>query len=138
MPNYPTQMSDVIDDFVALADEYGDVAVVNTWAVSPNPSIMISDEAVAGTKMYSSDGTHLTVPGYYWFSSTIWTLIESQFDRKPDWPFKRRVNFFDFAILANSWRQNNPLVDLTPAPAGDGIIDIMDLAVLCDNWLTEK
>jgi hypothetical protein len=48
------------------------------------------------------------------------------------------VDFFDFAIPANSWLQNNPLVDITPAPAGDGIVDIKDLAVLCDNWLAGK
>jgi hypothetical protein len=48
------------------------------------------------------------------------------------------VDFFDFAILANSWMQNNPLLDIAPAPAGDGIVDIKDLAVLCDNWLAGK
>jgi hypothetical protein len=48
------------------------------------------------------------------------------------------VDFFDFAVLAGCWRQNNPLADIAPAPAGDGIVDIKDLAVLCDNWLAGK
>jgi hypothetical protein len=48
------------------------------------------------------------------------------------------VDFFDFAILAGYWHQNNPLADIAPAPAGDGIVDIKDLAVLCDNWLAGK
>jgi hypothetical protein len=48
------------------------------------------------------------------------------------------VEFLDFAILANSWFQNDPLRDITPPPAGDGIVDIKDLAVLCDNWLAGK
>jgi hypothetical protein len=48
------------------------------------------------------------------------------------------ADFIDFAILADSWKRNNPLVDIAPAPAGDGIVDIKDLAVLCDNWLAGK
>jgi hypothetical protein len=48
------------------------------------------------------------------------------------------VDFFDFAVLADSWLQNDPLRDIAPPPAGDGIVDIKDLAVLCDNWLAGK
>jgi hypothetical protein len=48
------------------------------------------------------------------------------------------VDFSDFALLASSWLQSNPSVDIAPPPAGDGIIDIKDLAVLCDNWLAGK
>ena len=48
------------------------------------------------------------------------------------------IDFFDFAILANSWLQNDPLRDIAPPPAGDDIVDIYDLAVLCDNWLAGK
>ena len=45
------------------------------------------------------------------------------------------VDFIDFAVLADSWRQNNPLADIAPLPARDGIVDMQDLDVLCDNWL---
>jgi hypothetical protein len=48
------------------------------------------------------------------------------------------VDFSDFAILGNSWLQNNPSVDIAPPPEGDSIIDIKDLVVLCDNWLAGK
>jgi FG-GAP repeat len=48
------------------------------------------------------------------------------------------VDFNDFAILADSWGQNNPLIDIAPAPAGDGIVDMKDFDVLCDNWLAGK
>ncbi|MGA2094263.1 MAG: hypothetical protein ABSH16_12800 [Sedimentisphaerales bacterium] len=48
------------------------------------------------------------------------------------------VDFSDFALLASSWLQSNPSVDIAPPPAGDGIVDIKDLAVLCDNWLAGK
>jgi hypothetical protein len=48
------------------------------------------------------------------------------------------VDFIDFAVLADSWRQNNPLMDIVPTPAGDGIVDMKDLDILCDNWLAGK
>ena len=44
----------------------------------------------------------------------------------------------DFAILANYWLQSNPLVDIAPPPAGDGIVDFKDLIVLFENWLAGK
>jgi len=48
------------------------------------------------------------------------------------------VDFADFAILAASWLQNNPALDIAPPPAGDGIVDLKDFAVLFDNWLAGK
>ena len=45
------------------------------------------------------------------------------------------VDFLDYAILAGFWLTDEFLVDIAPTPAGDGIVDISDLAVLCDNWL---
>lgn len=63
--------------------------------------------------------------GAYEFS---WAYI-GDFDSQCD------VDFFDFAILASYWQQNAPLVDIDPPPAGDDIIDIRDLAVMCENWL---
>ena len=45
------------------------------------------------------------------------------------------VDFADFAVLAASWLQNDPLRDIAPPPAGDGIVDIYDLTVLCEHWL---
>jgi parallel beta-helix repeat protein len=45
------------------------------------------------------------------------------------------VGFYDYAVLAASWLQNDPLTDIAPTPAGDGVVDTSDLAVLCDNWL---
>jgi len=48
------------------------------------------------------------------------------------------VDSVDFAILANYWLQSNPLVDIAPPPAGDGIVDFKDLIVLFENWLAGK
>jgi hypothetical protein len=48
------------------------------------------------------------------------------------------IDLADFALLAGVWRQSNPSRDIAPPPAGDGIVDLEDLAVLCDYWLAGK
>jgi parallel beta-helix repeat protein len=48
------------------------------------------------------------------------------------------VDFTDFAIQSGFWLTDEILVDISPTPAGNGIVDIKDLAVLCDNWLAGK
>jgi len=45
------------------------------------------------------------------------------------------VDLVDFAILAASWLQNNPAIDIAPIGNPDGIIDFNELLVLADNWL---
>jgi predicted outer membrane repeat protein len=53
-----------------------------------------------------------------------------------DFDYDCNIDFVDYAVLASSWLENNPLADIAPPPAGNGIVDISDLAILCDNWLT--
>lgn len=47
------------------------------------------------------------------------------------------VNFGDFTILASQWRQapGTPSADIAPEAGGDGIVNILDLALLADHWL---
>jgi len=47
----------------------------------------------------------------------------------------RIVNFKDFAILVNKWLQapGSPSADIAPQ-GGDGIVDMLDLDVLADDW----
>lgn len=45
------------------------------------------------------------------------------------------VDFIDFAILADAWRQNNPLVDIAPLPTGDGTVNFTDFALFVQGWL---
>jgi hypothetical protein len=46
-----------------------------------------------------------------------------------------KVNFGDFARLAVYWLDDEPSVDIAPAPYGDGLVDMDDLAVLVEQWL---
>jgi hypothetical protein len=48
------------------------------------------------------------------------------------------VDFIDYGILAGYWLTDELSVDVAPTPAGDGIIDEQDLAIICDNWLAGK
>lgn len=47
------------------------------------------------------------------------------------------VDLYDYAVIAASWLQNDPLSDIAPTPAGDGMVDAADLAVLAEHWLEE-
>jgi parallel beta-helix repeat protein len=50
------------------------------------------------------------------------------------------VDFVDYAILASQWQQEpgEPSADIAPPPAGDGFVDINDLALLVEYWLWGK
>lgn len=44
------------------------------------------------------------------------------------------VNLLDFSVFADCWRQDEPLADFAP-DGGDDIVDLMDIAKLCEEWL---
>jgi predicted outer membrane repeat protein len=66
--------------------------------------------------------------GAYEFTSAYFGDFDSDCD----------VDFSDYSIQAGFWLTDELLVDIAPTPAGDGIVDIYDLAILCENWLSEK
>ncbi len=41
----------------------------------------------------------------------------------------------DVGILVDNWLQDNASIDIWPYPAGDGVIDIGELAVLAEHYL---
>ncbi len=47
------------------------------------------------------------------------------------------VDFVDFAILAGQWFQpsGSPSADIAPFPAGDNVVNMLDLLVLTSQWL---
>ena len=46
-----------------------------------------------------------------------------------------KVNFEDFAVFAQYWRQTGSPADIAPQPVPDGVVDYKDLFVFCENWL---
>ena len=55
----------------------------------------------------------------------------------PDFNADECVNFLDYALIAQSWKLDDPNVDLGPTTLGDGIIDMRDIKLLTQNWLSE-
>lgn len=49
----------------------------------------------------------------------------------------RLVDFDDFGILASQWTEagSTPSADIAPVPGGDGMVDMIDLAVFAEHWL---
>ncbi len=45
-----------------------------------------------------------------------------------------KVDMVDINILTNNWLTNTPAIDVSPYPAGDGIINFLDYGVLLKNW----
>jgi hypothetical protein len=111
----------------------------STWVQSDR---FTAGDANTDDKFGSSlalSGRHIIIGAPYNSNNGKSTGSAYLFDNFPgDFDADSDVDFFDFAVLAGHWRQNNPLADIAPAPAGDGIVDIKDLAVLCDNWLAGK
>jgi M6 family metalloprotease-like protein len=50
-----------------------------------------------------------------------------------------KVDWHDFTVLLNKWRQapGTPSADIAPSPDGDGIVNYLDLAEFAEYWLTE-
>jgi hypothetical protein len=78
-------------------------------------------------------------------SNDIWAICEGVSYPKLAWQFTtgdtnndKNVDFTDFALLANKWMQADSNLycggtDLT----GDGLVDMFDIAVFVENWLTD-
>jgi len=67
--------------------------------------------------------------------SSIWGAYEFALANIGDFDGECDVDFVDYAIMADSWLTDDSLVDVAPTAAGDGIVDELDLAVLCEYWL---
>ena len=48
------------------------------------------------------------------------------------------VDLADFAVLSQSWQQDDPAIDIVPYLDSDGIIDMSEMLILCEYWLAGK
>ncbi|HUW20042.1 MAG TPA: S8 family serine peptidase [Sedimentisphaerales bacterium] len=48
---------------------------------------------------------------------------------------RSRADYQDLAKLAEHWLEYEPSVDIAPAPDGDGMVNLLDFAVLANCWL---
>jgi len=74
------------------------------------------------------NGTDIVDMGAYEFTSAYYGDFDGDCD----------VEFIDYSVLGGFWLTDEFSVDIGPTPAGDGIVDRNDLAILCNNWLYGK
>ena len=60
-------------------------------------------------------------------------VLAKRADLNNDW----KVDFSDFAVFAQCWKTEDLRGDIGPLPRPDGVLDVQDLALMGDYWLTE-
>ena len=71
-------------------------------------------------------------------TESSWSNIKSSIQVKPgDFEPDCEVDWFDFVVLTNQWRQppGTPSADIAPLPEGDGTVDYLDFAEFAVHWL---
>ena len=96
---------------------------VRCYALDPNGVIKSSV-----TTRIENNQTIIELSSAY---ETMWYLLTISGDLDGD----GQISFADFGKLGSSWLQDEPSADIAPAPFGDGVVDLKDLAVLVDTWL---
>lgn len=107
--------------------------IVQKWVngTANNYGLLLINNSLTDTGLkaseYSSGHTYLEIT----YTAGCSCVIDGDIN------YDCRVDFYDFAKLAESWLTENAAGDIAPAPAGDGVVDANDLCTLSDNWLTE-
>jgi len=60
-------------------------------------------------------------------------VLDKRADLNDDW----KVDFGDFAVLGACWNTDDLRGDIGPAPRPDGAVDVRDLGLMGEYWLTE-
>jgi subtilisin family serine protease len=60
-------------------------------------------------------------------------VLAKRADLNNDW----KVDFSDFAVFAACWKTDDLRGDIGPIPRPDGAVDVQDLALMSEYWLTE-
>jgi len=109
------------DEIIPMIDqiaELRDVEVIDLYTPLINASSMFPD------------GIHPNAGGAKLMAEAIFPLST------PDLNEDGIVNAADMCIIIDHWGENYPLCDVSPAPFGDGIIDVQDLVVLSEYLFT--
>jgi hypothetical protein len=119
---------------LGIANGSGDTLKINNFRadfsflfVTPNPSVLNTDQSLAGRANSIQIVAAASEP-----SPCMFVLAG---DLNGDC----RVDFKDLAILVNQWLQSpgSPSADIAPSPSGDGRVNFQDFAVMAANWLID-
>lgn len=128
---------DASDDSVILADVSSgtDLSGIATTSIKLRANLATSDSAVTPA-LHDWSVTYTDPAGI----ESGWSNVEYslQCDTLCDFDNNNKINFADFTILADQWRQapGSPSADIAPE-VPDGFVDFLDLAVFIENWLLD-
>jgi hypothetical protein len=107
-------------DFSGQVD-IADLAMLAERWLSGEPVLDIAPDGGDGV-VNLLDYSKLFEQGLYTWTSS------ADFDRSG------KVDILDLAMLAQNWLSDEPVFDIAP-DGGDGIVNLLDLAVFCGRWL---
>ncbi|MCP4261403.1 MAG: hypothetical protein GY774_28460 [Planctomycetes bacterium] len=86
-------------------------------------------------ELYQADGVHLASEGAALMADIIAaTILGSMRGFPPDFNGDSTTNIEDLVILIEHWGQDEPSLDIAPAPWGDGIVSVQDLEAVMQYW----
>ncbi len=105
----------------------------DTWTTEDDMPVRMGGMGtnVVGRRIYVIGGTSAPYP-YSPYVSTVWEFIPS-----PEFDFNEDgiVDAQDMTIMVDHWHTDTLRYDLAPAPAGDGIVDVLDLIALAEHMV---
>ena len=119
-----------LSEGIGKQPQWARVAVVEMYAVAAPPSVTF-------TLAPSSTGVSAYGRGMIsWDEISLGTGTVNGYDINGD----DKVDFLDFAILADQWFQapGIPSADIAPESGDDGIVNLLDLNVLTEHWLEQS
>ncbi len=104
------------------------------WTAAVNVEAVVNSSRDDGTGRFSPDMRTLyfcsdrpdSLGGYDLYAASIIPIVDFNGDET--------VDIGDLLRLIESWGQDDPAVDVGPAPWGDGTVDAADLEVLMSYW----
>ncbi len=85
----------------------------------------------------SADGRTLFFESDRPGGSGSWDLWQVSIEPVVDFNRDEKVDLTDFCRLGQHWLQEQSEADIAPTPLGDGKVDLKDLAVFAEYWLTD-
>jgi beta-lactamase regulating signal transducer with metallopeptidase domain len=107
------------------------------WGQPVNLGPAVNSSSYEHSPGISADGSTLYF-GYGQSGMNTWDIWQVKILPVVDFNADGNINTDDLLILIDYWGQNEPLCDIGPLPAGDGIVDIKDLEVFMSYWEKEN
>jgi len=136
--NYETNLRCLLND---LRSDLGmpnlPVVIAQSHVGEPDNPVQVAQAEVAADFDHTELAITDDLSGYYHFDNAAHLVIGQRMAASMTTLLAYgRVDFKDFSILAQYWRQDEPSVDIAPLPSGDGKVDFKDVSLLAENWLT--